>query len=279
MRKIVLREMNPGEHIIRINDEMVIDLYVKGTGRPILWLHSGFRGRNGLLNLFRVVERELSKETELRMHLLPNLPGFGRSTPYDKEGTNPYLFAKALGQLLELIDCTTLSIVGYSLGANTAAVLANMLEKKVNRLILLSTAIEGSCLSIYRHLIDLWKSGMWDEIIEVIAGELVGKKNREHYRRMAPLLRKQISSEEFANDLSRILIANTRIDVFPEIEKLSCPTLMISGEDDPFVLSPEKRKIIASKDNIELIILEGIGHNELVFPKQVDLTRKILDFL
>jgi len=265
--------------MIKLNNQMEIDLYVKGNGRPILWLHSGFRGRDGLINLFRVIEGKLADDNRTFKHLLPNLPGFGRSASYHKESMNPYMFAETLLQMIEFLNCTPLSIVGYSLGANTAAVLANMLGNKAQKLVLLGTAIEGSSLSIYRHLIDLWESERWSEIIEVIVTELVGRKNREHYRRMALLLKKQISSDEFARDLKRILSAKTRLNVFPEIERLSCSTLMISGEEDPFVLSPEKREIVSAKDNVELVILEGIGHNELVFPRQVDLSQKLLDYL
>jgi len=264
--------------IISLSNKCKVDLYVQGNGYPVLWLHSGFRGRIGLTNLISAVERKLKQKKVEWLNIIPNLPGFGDSTSGPSENTNPYELADTLEELILYLNYPSLNIIGFSLGANITSILANRIPEKLNKIVLLGTAIEGKNLDIYRRLLDLHNGEKWEEIVNVIALNLVGSKNRSQYLKMIPLVRKQVSSVRFSQDLNRILSSGVRLDVFEEVKNITLPTLMISGKDDPFVPTPERIDIIKQNENIRFILLDGIGHNELVFPRQVDLSTQIIQF-
>lgn len=268
----------PMHELIELSNKRVVDLETRGTGTPILWLHSGFRGRSGLDGIVKAYMRELDKRAVSSKHYLPNLAGFGRSSRGPTPGANPYDMARDIIALIEHLDLQRLKIVGYSLGANVATIISNRLPARIDKVVLLGTAIEGSDLEVYRDLLQRYREEDWEGIVEIIAHRLVGDRYREQYLKMMPLVKKQVSSERFESDLSRILNAETRLDVFPELERLESPTLMISGLQDPFVPRPSRIRILQGNSNIHLKLLPEVGHNEMVFPRQVDLVDDIMSF-
>jgi 4,5:9,10-diseco-3-hydroxy-5,9,17-trioxoandrosta-1(10),2-diene-4-oate hydrolase len=272
-------DITQGTQIINLSDTYKVDLLVQGNGLPVLWLHSGFRGRIGLGNLISVVERKLKQNNFEWLNLIPNLPGFGKSTSGPSQNTNPYELAEIIEDFVNHLDIPRLDIIGYSLGANIASILVNRIPERFTRVVLLGTAIEGKNLDVYRSLLELHDEGNWDGIVTAISHNLVGSKNRQQYLKMMPLIRKQVSSKRFSEDLSRILSSGIRLDVFEEIKNIRQPTLMISGSDDPFLPTPERIRALEQKKNIAFVLLNGIGHNELVFPRQVDISDQIIHFL
>jgi pimeloyl-ACP methyl ester carboxylesterase len=271
--------IDQGTQIINLSDSHQVDLLVQGQGHPVLWLHSGFRGRIGLGNLVSVVDRKLKEKNHEWLNLIPNLPGFGKSTSGPSQNTNPYELADIIEDLVNHLNFPQIDLIGYSLGANIASILVSRIPEQFERIVLLGTAIQGKNLDVYRSLLELYNAGDWDGIVSAIANTLVGSNNRQQYLKMMPLVRKQVSSKRFSEDLSRILSSGVRLDVFDEIMNIQQPTLMISGSDDPFVPTKERIQLIRQKVNIRFILLDGIGHNELVFPRQVDISDQIIHFL
>jgi pimeloyl-ACP methyl ester carboxylesterase len=264
--------------LVRIAKGHVVEVRREGKGRPYIWLHSAFRGPMALEALFRHLKTNLELEGLSAQHFLPWLPGFGRSSPSSEPGVRPYEMADSIVNLIEKLELRAVRMIGYSLGANVAAIVANQLSDVIDKLVILGVAIEGSDLMVYRQLLSLTAAHDWDGIVHFTAQNLVGTKNREQYLKMAPLTRKQVSAKGFEEDLMRVLDSGTRLDVFPEVEKLSVPTLLISGLDDPFVPGREKREVLKHNPDIQMVLLEGVGHNDLVFPMQVDLGPYVMDF-
>lgn len=264
--------------MVHLHDNRIVDCLHYGSGNPHLWLHSGFRGRIGLSTLIRAVERDLKKRNMTVTEYVPHLAGFGESTSGKGPGANPYEMADDIVGLVMKLDVSDLRLTGYSLGANVAAIVANKIPERVRNLVLIATAIEGGDLNVYRDLYTQYTKKDWDGIIQTIAYRLVGDKNREQYLKLAPLVTKQIRSRSFKQDLLRLLDTGTRLDVFPEVEKLSVPTLMISGLQDPFIPSLERRKILEANGNITMKLIDGTGHNEMVFPRQVHFTDDLMSF-
>lgn len=275
----MLMDIIQGEQIVKLSSDTQIDLLVQGSGKPVMWLHSGFRGRIGLGNLISTVERKLNQADIHWRNIIPNLPGFGESTSTSSQNNNPYELTENIEELVTLLDYPSIDIIGFSLGANVASILVNRIPDRIRRVVLLGTAVEGRSLDVYRKLLELYDREDWEGIVNKIALSLVGRKNRRQYLKMMPLVKKQVASERFAIDLTRIVSSGVRLDIFNELEKIPHPTLMISGEDDPFRPTPKRLEVLQKKENIKLILLEGIGHNEMVFPRQIDLSDQILEFL
>ncbi|MFW9964801.1 MAG: alpha/beta fold hydrolase [Candidatus Sifarchaeia archaeon] len=268
-----------GKQIIKLPNNSRIDLLVRGGGNPVLWLHSGFRGRVGIENLVSSIERKLKQSDKEWLHLIPNLPGFGESSQTISKNNNPYELTANIEELVNLLDYPRIDVIGFSLGANIASILVNSIPKRFRRVVLLGTAIEGRNLEVYRQLLNLYYKRDWDGIVNEIAERLVGSRNRSQYIKMMPLVKKQVSSESFSRDLVRILSSGVRHDIFEELKKMSHTALMISGTDDPFAPTPTRAQVLERKNNIKFILIDGIGHNEIVFPRQIDLSDQIIEFL
>jgi len=264
--------------LVKISEARQIDLQTEGEGRPFLWLHSAFRGPAGFDGLISSVQTRLRREGVEAKHYLPYLSGFGRSSPCSEPGVFPYEMADDIERLIEKLNLRGVHLIGYSLGANVASIIANRMSDRVDSLVLLGIAIEGSDLNVYRQLLSLCTAKDWDEVVRFTAQNLVGTKNRDGYLKMMSLVRKQVSSKEFEDDLVRILCSEARLDVFPELKQLSVPTLMVSGDEDHFAPGHEKREALKHNRNIDTVFLEGTGHNELVFPLQVDVTPYMFRF-
>jgi pimeloyl-ACP methyl ester carboxylesterase len=274
--KLKSRGIEP--EFIELDNQRIIDVLSYGSGSPHIWLHSGFRGRIGISNLIKTVERELQKRNLTIRQFIPHLSGFGQSSATISPGANPFEMAEDIIKYIEQQNLADIRLIGYSLGANVGSIVSNRIPERIQSLVLLGTAIEGSDLNVYRELHTKYSNEDWEGIVNTIAVKLVGDNNRDQYLKMMPLVKKQVSSERFERDLVRLLDMKTRLDVFPEIEKLVVPTLMISGLQDPFVPRPERRDLLDSKSNIQSKFLEGVGHNEVVFPRQVNLIDDILEF-
>lgn len=104
-----------------------------GRGEPVLYVH-GFTGmKENWLPLLGAMGRQ-------RLHLAPDLPGWGESVR--GEGLD-YGYAEQARRLAEFIDARIggpVDVVGHSMGGGIAAVLAARHPDKVRRLVLLDAA-------------------------------------------------------------------------------------------------------------------------------------------
>jgi len=263
---------------LHLDNGRIIDLLDDGSGEPFLWLHSGFRGRNGLAILVNQVKRDLKKKGIRARHILPNMSGFGRSSPASQPGLDPYEIATDISDLLATMDLRNVHLVGYSMGANVSTVVANRDPKRVSDLILIASAIEGANLEVYRWILGAYEKQDWEGIVKFVVDNLVGSQSRESYLKLLPLLRKQVALGSFWDDLKRILDSGTRFDVFPEIKRISVPTLLISGSEDPFAPDPSRFSMLEDNQNLRVTMLPGVGHNDIVFPRQVNLVEHLYEF-
>lgn len=273
------KRMKPDEGInLHLDNGRIVDLLDDGSGEPFLWLHSGFRGRNGLATLVNQVRRDLKKKGIQARHILPNMMGFGRSSPASQPGLDPHEIATDISDLLATMDLRNVHLVGYSMGANVGTVVANRDPKRFRDLTLIASAIEGANLEVYRWILGAHDKQDWVGIARFLADNLVGSQSRESYLKLLPLLRKQVSSGSFRDDLKRILDSGTRFAIFPEIKSLSVPTLLISGSEDPFAPDPSKLLRLEDNQNLRVTVLPGVGHNDIVFPRQVNLVEHLYEF-
>ena len=157
----------------------IVDLLDDGSGEPFLWLHSGFRGRNGLATLVNQVRRDLKKKGIRARHILPNMSGFGRSSSTSQPGLNPYEIATDISGLLDTMDLRNVHLIGYSMGANVSTVVANRVPKRIGDLILIASAIEGANLNLYDRILRAHETQDWEGIVKLVADNLVGSQSRE----------------------------------------------------------------------------------------------------
>ena len=104
-----------------------------GSGPPVLLLHGGGPGASGLSNYSRNVEA-LARHFRV---LVPDMPGYGRSSK-DINAANPFGdIASAMVGLLDALDIPRAHVVGNSLGGAVALRLALDHPDRVGRLVLM----------------------------------------------------------------------------------------------------------------------------------------------
>jgi 4,5:9,10-diseco-3-hydroxy-5,9,17-trioxoandrosta-1(10),2-diene-4-oate hydrolase len=104
-----------------------------GSGPPLLMLHGGGPGASGLSNYSRNIEA-LARNFRV---LVPDMPGYGRSSK-DIKAADPFGdIASAMVGLLDALDITSAHVVGNSLGGAVALRLALDHPDRVGRLVLM----------------------------------------------------------------------------------------------------------------------------------------------
>ncbi|EPG74306.1 putative 2-hydroxy-6-oxononadienedioate/2-hydroxy-6-oxononatrienedioate hydrolase [Leptospira fainei serovar Hurstbridge str. BUT 6] len=110
-----------------------IHLFEKGSGEPILLLHGGGPGASGISNYSRNIE-ELAKNFRV---LVPDMPGYGKSTKgIDRKDPFGDL-ANSMFKLLDKLSIPKINIVGNSLGGACALRMALENPARVSALILM----------------------------------------------------------------------------------------------------------------------------------------------
>ncbi|MGW6911130.1 alpha/beta fold hydrolase [Streptomyces sp. NPDC054940] len=104
-----------------------------GDGPPVLLLHGGGPGASGVSNYARNIE-ELAKEYRV---IVPDLPGYGRSTK-GVDGTDPFGYlADGIRGLMDRLDLDKAHLVGNSYGGACALRLALDTPDRADRMVLM----------------------------------------------------------------------------------------------------------------------------------------------
>lgn len=117
---------------VRVGD---LDLFVSeaGHGAPVVLLHGGGPGANGLSNYSRNIEA-LSERFRV---IVPDMPGYGRSTKRVDQN-DPFRFlANSIRGLLDELGLERAHLVGNSYGGAAALRLALDTPDRVDRLVLM----------------------------------------------------------------------------------------------------------------------------------------------
>ncbi|HTJ72114.1 MAG TPA: alpha/beta hydrolase [Actinospica sp.] len=104
-----------------------------GDGPPVLLLHGGGPGASGVSNYRRNIEA-LAKEYRV---IVPDLPGYGRSTK-GVDGRDPFGYlADNMRGLMDVLDLDKAALVGNSYGGACALRLALDTPERVDRMVLM----------------------------------------------------------------------------------------------------------------------------------------------
>lgn len=146
---IVMPTLNPkatmtvtaslNERTVRANDR---DIFVAetGSGAPVVLLHGGGPGASGLSNFSRNIDA-LAEHFHV---IVPDLPGYGRSTK-GVDGSDPFGFlADTIRATLDGLGIDTASLVGNSYGGACALRLALDTPDRVDKLVLMGPGGVGT---------------------------------------------------------------------------------------------------------------------------------------
>lgn len=217
---------------------------IMGEGKPIILLHGW--GCNS--STFKPLTQFLQKN---HMVFALDFPGFGKSdmpkSPWDVGNYSAFL-----KKFMEQICLKKTDIIAHSFGGRVAIKLAAEQPELVNKLILVSSAgIKPRRAFKYYFKTILAKTG---KLIAKILGTPGDKIKNWIYH--------HIASQDFqsAGPMRKTLIKIISEDLYPLLEKILAPTLLIWGEKDMETPVYMGKKMEREISDAGLVILKNAGH-------------------
>ncbi len=254
------------ERTVRVGDREIF-LAEFGAGPAVVLLHGGGPGASGLSNYSRNIEA-LARRFRV---IVPDMPGYGRSTKRVDQSDPFGDLASSVGGLLDALDLPSAHLVGNSYGGAAALRLAMDRPEKVGRLILMGPGGVGTTRA-------LPTKGL-QSLFSYYGGDGPSREKlatfvREHLVYDAGAITEELIDERYRDSLDPEVIANPplrrpsglrtvwRMDFTRDarLNVVNHPTLVIWGAEDQ-VNRPEGGRMLADRmPNCDLFLAARTGH-------------------
>ncbi|MEU6582470.1 alpha/beta hydrolase [Nocardia sp. NPDC046763] len=241
-----------------------------GSGSAAVLLHGGGPGASGLSNYSRNIEALAQ-----RFHVIvPDMPGYGRSSkwidPADPFGD----LAQAVGGLLDELGIASAHLIGNSYGGAAALRLAMDRPEKVNRLILMGPGGVGTTRA-------LPTAGL-QQLLNYYTGsgpsrEKLTRFIREYLVFDGDSVPEELIEARYQASLDPAVVANPplrrpsgplalrtllRMDFTRDsrLRKVEQPTLVVWGTDDKVNRPEGGRMLVDAMPNCDLYLAANTGH-------------------
>jgi pimeloyl-ACP methyl ester carboxylesterase len=218
-------------------DGDVVHYHVAGRGAPLLLLH-------GLGGSSRCWRPSLPFLAEHRRIYLVDLPGFGIMRRLHRR----FVLRDAsewLSRFLDAVGLSSVDVVGHSMGGLIAARLASAAPSVVDRLVLVAPAGVPSARSLFHHAIGLRRT-----IRHLTATSLL------------------VTVPDALRNRPRFIVRVTRTllveDVRADLDRITAPTLIVWGRDDPLLPIEHAAVFEAGIRGARVLILDHAGHLPMV---------------
>lgn len=240
-----------------------------GTAPTVFMVH-GLRGTHHGLEL-------LAAELPEHRVVIPDLPGFGDSSPMTGAGHDVAGYAAAMTELVEhTVRGEPVVLLGHSFGSIVAARLAAESPGLVHRLVLVNP-IATPALQGPRALLSALTNAYYQvgsKLPPRAATALLSNRwivlaasramtctddaqlrrfiDRSHLQHFSRFHSPQVLSETF-----RASVSHTVTD---HADQLGMPTLLVAGEKDDIAPLPGQRALAARLADAQLVVLPDVGH-------------------
>lgn len=257
------------EHTVKVNG---IDIFYAeaGAGPVVVLLHGGGPGASGVSNFSRNID-ELAKNFRV---IVPDLPGYGRSTKgVDRDDPFGYL-ANSIRALLDVLGIQKAHLVGNSYGGACALRLALDTPERVDRMVLMGPGGIGTTR-------DLPTSGL-QHLLAYYGGEGPSREKLETFIREdlvfdGAAVPTEVIDIRYESSIDPDVVANPplrrpsglfalrtlwRMDFTRDsrLSSLQTPTLVIWGAADK-VNRPSGGTMLADRmPNCDLLLAANAGH-------------------
>ena len=229
-----------------------IDVLERGTGKPLMLLHSLLADR-------AIFDRVVPVLARTRRVLLPDLPGFGGSTP---AGPSAREMADRIAGLFDAMQLgTDTDVLGNGFGGFVASALAIGHGARFDRLVLADTGVafseqgQAAFHAMAGRVRELGMAGVVDIAVKrlfpddfIAANPGIAAERRDALMRMEPVL------------FAAVCEALAALDLRPAIGRIRNPTLVLVGSVDAATPPPMSHELVRMIEGAELIELPGLGH-------------------
>jgi len=248
-----------------------IDVHYKvmGQGQPLLVLLHGF---GASLFSWREVMAPLA---QIGTVLAFDRPAFGlteRPLAGEWQGTNPYAVDAQVQIALGLMDelgAERAILVGNSAGGTVAVLTSLQSPDRVQALILVSPAIHegGGTPSWIRPLYRLPQvRRLGPLVVRSLVARLEGALPTAWHdsSKITPEVlagyKKPLQVENWDAAFWEFLLASRPVDVRDQLDRVTMPTLVVTGDDDRWVPTEQSVRLAAELPNAELVVIPNCGH-------------------
>jgi pimeloyl-ACP methyl ester carboxylesterase len=219
---------------------MDLDMFYEkmGVGDPVIFLHSGYS--RGILAFASQI---LDFQTKYTCYF-PDFRGHGRTRCERLDWSSPQI-ADDIVEFMNQLDISSAHLIGYSLGANVGLYVAVNHPEKVVTLTTIGTS--GFCDPTGveefepEWLIENGKQDMINQMIE--------RHNEAHKGNWQEHMRQSAQDWRLYPQLSK-----------EQISSIQCPTLLITGEHDPFVGEAKIINLASLIKGSKYLVVPGGSH-------------------
>lgn len=263
-------QCNIQEKFAMVNSHKIRYLEAGDSDKTVLLVH----GLGASAERWKNTIPEFSKKFRV---IVPDLLGFGYSDKPMIDYT-PQFFAKTLYEFLKTISIGKTSLIGSSLGGQVVAEFTSRYPKKTDKIILVSPA------------------GMMKRPTSALAAYISAalyptQQNVQNAFEMMAIDNKKVPSEVIENFIDRMSLPNAKMSFISTIlglknsnvitdalSRITAPTLVIWGREDPVIPIKYADGFVKSIKNCKYIEMKGCGHTPYVEdPKR--FAQITLDFL
>lgn len=186
--------------------------------------------------------------------------------------------ARSQVEVMKKLGITKASILGVSQGGMIAQHIAIEYPEMVENLVLAVTLARQNptITTVINRWQEMAASNDFKSLFINTFENTYSEKYLKKYRPFYPLLARFSKPK----DPKRFIIqanAILRHDVYRELEKIKCPTLIIGGDRDKIVGSSSAEVINEKIANSKIIVYNGLGHG--AYEEAKDFNQKVLEFL
>lgn len=193
------------------------------------------------------------------------------------EGYSIRDMAKDQVEAMRILNITKATVMGVSQGGMISQYIAADYPEVVEKLILVVTAPYAN--EVARDAVSTWmdmaKRGDHTTLMIDTAERMYSKAYLDKNRKLFPVIAKftrPSSYERFLRNAEAIL----KFDARDDLKNITCPTLIISGDDDKTVGNDAPAEFNAGITNSEVYIYEGQGHG--LFDEEKDFYDRVLEY-
>ena len=261
--------------------ELVVDEYGRGNASKMLLVH-------GLGDIAASDWEKVASRLSSQYHLIiPDLPGFGRSSKGNKHYSIE-AYAELLHWLIRQYGKEPIVLVGHSLGGAIAIQLAAEQPNAVQQLIVIDAAGILHRSLITRHAARVSDKGIFRKLAKpaikgfnaITRGVINALELEETPEELQRILHKPDLRQQYLNgEPGRIAgVSLVTADFSQVLPKVRAPSLIIWGSDDPVAPLRTAKMLAGNLPQAQLVVLPYAGHGPInTQPRKT--ASAILDYL
>ena len=245
---------------------------LEGIGKTIVFIH----GLSDSLLYWEFLANNLKHDYQV---LRVDLQGHGESELENEEITIE-TYVRDLNNLLEKLDISKVSLIGFSLGSAVALSFAAKYPSKVDSIVLMSAFYKADdalkeTLTHFKNALNTSFEEFYDVILPMVLCEDVIEANKKELE-----LLKDIGSQN-ANTKAYIKAVDACLNFNAEeyLSEIDVPTLILASNRDEISKLDMQKELSDKIKNSELIVFDNVKHNLLVGKTNENILFILKEFL